>query len=524
MKEVTLIFGLTLLLLSAKAQKVYEPNWESLDQRACPTWYSEAKFGVFVHWGLYSVPGYTAKGTYAEWYGHALNADTSFMKGHQLKRHHAVSDFHERVYGSDVKYSDFREGFTCELFDPEEWASIFQRSGAKYVVLTSKHHDGYTLWPSQEASTSFGMEWNSVTSGPKRDLVGELTTAVRKTDVKMGLYYSLWDWFNPYWNEEMQLALKTGNMMDNHAEDKEVNADAGAVDQSRAALKKYVHEVMYPQFKELVTKYQPSLIFPDGDWWMSDDLWETRPLLSWLYNEAPNKDEVVINDRWGKVRGKHGGYFTTEYGSGFEGLDKPWEENRGIGMSFGVNRIENIDDYRTEKELIFMLVDLVSRGGNLLLNIGPNPDGTIPVIMQERLIQIGDWLEVNGEGIYGTKVWKKNYQWSDGIIPTFTKADYHSGFPVYEMTINPKPGNAHKEMWFTSKEDAVFAFLPQWPEDNILEVRDLDFEGKVSVDFLGTDKTWIVNIVEGEIIIDLSKVNISDLPCNHIYTFKLTEK
>ena len=113
----------------------------------------------------------------------------------------AVKEFHQRVYGEEFDYRDFRPLFTCELFQPEQWAKIFKRSGARYVVLTSKHHDGYCLWPSKEATESFGTAWNSVESGPHRDLVGDLTRAVRAEGLKMGLYYSIWDWFNPYWPE-----------------------------------------------------------------------------------------------------------------------------------------------------------------------------------------------------------------------------------------------------------------------------------------------------------------------------------
>jgi alpha-L-fucosidase len=519
------IFAVAVLLLlthSIFAQVKYESTWESLDSRENPTWFKNAKFGIFIHWGLYSVPGYTNKGTYAEWYGHALNGDTTLMSEKNVNRHNAVTAFHIKNYGKDFPYSDFRKGFSCELFNPDEWAEIFKRSGARYVVLTSKHHDGYCLWPNKEASKSFGLSWNSVESGPKHDLVGSLTKAVRKTGLKMGLYYSIWDWFNPLWTEPQQQVMKTGNMIDNNSKGKKVKANNETKAVAQKALNNYIDQVMYPQFKELVKNYQPSLIFSDGDWWMDDDKWRTKPLLAWLYNNAPNKDEVVVNDRWGKVRGKHGGYFTTEYGSGFEGISRPWEENRGIGMSFGINRIENIDDYRTEKELIFMLIDLVSRGGNLLLNIGPNADGTIPVIMQERLIQLGNWLNVNGEGIYGSKNWKANAQWSEGTHPVFTKKDYHSGFPIYEMTISPKPGNAVKEMWFTQKNKNVYAFTPGWPKENKLVIKNIKITATTQIQLLGVDKNLPHKTIQNGIQVDLSGVGINDLPCNYVYGFRIS--
>ena len=518
------IFILTLAFNLNSYSQVYEPTWESLDQRETPEWFEDAKFGIFIHWGLYSVPAYTNKGTYAEWYWHSLVADPSQFNEKRLKRHLVTTEFHNDNYGEDFEYPDFRKMFKAEFFDPIEWANIFKRSGAKYVVLTSKHHDGFCLWPNKEASESFGMKWNSMEIGPEKDLLGELTTAVREQDLKMGLYYSIWDWFNPLWTEKQQMMLTKGKMVDNSADMPTlVKAPEKLVKESEAGLNRYIREVMNPQFKELVMNYEPSLIFSDGDWWMDDDMWQTKPLLAWLYNNAPNKDEVVINDRWGKVRGMHGGYFTTEYGSGFDNADKPWEENRGMGMSFGYNRIENIDDYRTKKELIFMLVDLVSRGGNLLLNIGPTADGRIPVIMQERLLQIGKWLDVNGEAIYGTRAWRKTAQWSEGNIPTFTKNDYHSGFPVYEMTINPKKGNAVKEFYFTQKGSTLYAFSPKWPDSNKIFIKDVNVGSKTIVTLLGNHMKLPFKAINGGVEIDISSFGVNDVAVNHMHVFKLTE-
>ncbi len=483
----------------------YEATWESLDSRQTPSWFQDSKFGIFIHWGLYSVPAWSPRGTYAEWYWHAKDG---LPRKHSaaVARSQAVKEFHQRVYGEEFDYKDFRPLFTYELFQPAQWAKIFKRSGARYVVLTSKHHDGYCLWPSKEATESFGTAWNTVESGPHRDLVGDLTQAVRAEGLKMGLYYSIWDWFNPFWPEiEHPYAGKKNESVE-----------------GSAARKKYIHEVMYPQFKELVKNYQPALIFSDGDWWMDDEKWETRPLLAWLYNNAPNKDEVVINDRWGKVRGKHGGYFTTEYGAGFDDPEVLWEENRGIGMSFGFNREESFDDYNSAKQLILMLVDTVSRGGNLLLDVGPTYDGRIPVIMEERLAQIGAWLDVNGEAIYGSRRWVKDAQWSPGTMPVFSKEDHHSGDALRQSTILPKPGNATREILFTSNGRTVYAMSPGWPEGTSMVVRDVVSAENTEVSLLGVEKRLTWQQVGTTITIDLSEIGINDLPCDYVYTFKLT--
>ena len=489
-------------VVSAEDTVTYEPTWESLDQRKTPEWFRDAKFGIFIHWGLYSVPSWSPKGTYAEWYWHAKDGLTR-KHAAAVGRAKAVKAFHSRVYGDDFQYKDFRPMFTCELFEPDHWANVFKRSGAKYVVLTSKHHDGYCLFPSKEASTSFGIAWNSAESGPKRDLVGDLTKSVREAGLKMGLYYSIWDWFNPYWPEKDQ--PYGGSKTDNDA-----------------ARKKYIREVMYPQFKQIVNDYQPAVIFSDGDWWMDDEKWETRPLLAWLFNHAPNKGEVVINDRWGKVRGKHGGYFTTEYGSGFDDPDILWEENRGIGMSFGYNREETFDDYNSEQLLIYMLVDIVSRGGNLLLDIGPTADGRIPVIMEERLIQLGEWLEINGEAIYGTRRWVTDAQWSDGPRPEFTKADHHSGASLFQATINPQPGNAVKEMYFTRQGNTLYALTPGWPDKDVLTIKGVQAGRDSSVTLLGCDKPLSWKQAGENIEVDLTPVGINDITSRHVFAFRFT--
>src|SRR5262245_54198598 len=248
------------------AELRYQPTWESLDARPIPAWFDESKFGIFIHWGLYSVPAWAPKGQYSEWYWNALSDGNS-----------PTTKFHTRMYGEAFRYQDFVPAFKAELFDPEQWADLFARSGARYVALTSKHHDGFCLWPSPHS-----WNWNSVDVGPHRDLLGDLTQAVRARGLKMGVYYSLYEWHHPFYRTDPQ---------------------------------RYVDEHMLPQIKELVERYQPALIFSDGEWEHPSELWRSTEFLAWLYNESPCRAEVVVNDRWGKeTRSHHGGYYTTEYG------------------------------------------------------------------------------------------------------------------------------------------------------------------------------------------------------------------
>ncbi|RMH02385.1 MAG: hypothetical protein D6702_09010 [Planctomycetota bacterium] len=343
----------------------YEPTWESLATRPTPDWFEDARFGIFIHWGVYSVPAFCDPSTYSEWYRWWL--DTNAHGG--LERR-----FHEQNYGADFAYEDFAPKFRAELWDPDEWAEIFRRAGARYVVLTSKHHDGFALWPSAEASAARGFPWNAAEVGPHRDLVGELTEAVRAAGLRMGLYYSVLEWHNPIFDRD---------------------------------LEEYVRKVMFPQMKDIVRRYRPDVFWCDGEWERPAEVWHSTEFLAWLYNEAPNRDAVVANDRWGRgLRGRCGDFATTEYGRGPDGRtigDRPWEECRGIGHSFAFNRAEGYDIYLEREECVRLLLDLASRGGNLLLDIGPTADGRIPLIMVDRLLAMGRWLDVNGESVYGTR-------------------------------------------------------------------------------------------------------------------------
>ncbi len=430
MKALILSVIVSSALLSAQP---YQSTWESIDRRPTPAWFTDAKFGIFIHWGVYSVPAYApvlpGKLAYAEWYWRAMKEGQA---GSANPVYSGTWNYHQRMYDADYPYQNFAPQFRAELFDPDHWADVFQRSGAKYIALTSKHHEGFALWPSREASSTWGRPWNAVEIGPKRDVLGDLTDAVRRKGLKMGFYYSLYEWYNPLWLSDKP---------------------------------RYIRQHMFPQFKDLVTRYKPSIIFSDGEWDLPSAEWRSPELLAWLFNESPVKAEVVINDRWGKdSRHKHGGYWTTEYTPGMSGSDHPWEESRGMGFSYGYNRAERLEHYHTGHELVVMLSDLVSRGGNLLLDIGPAADGTIPVVMEERLLEIGRWLKVDGEAIYGTRPWKTAKQWSSGEVPNVDyNKEFETAYDVSRLTEKPAPGKASIEAFFTVKGTDIFAILPRWP-------------------------------------------------------------
>lgn len=486
MKQTFLVLSLSLLTSFGFAQNRVEGNWESIDSRPIPEWFSDAKFGIFIHWGPYSVPAWTPKGTYTEWYQYWLQTQSLFGNGSFTG--HEVVDFHTNRYGSDYSYYNFGKEFKAELFNAEEWADLFERAGAKYVVPTSKHHDGYCLWPNETANQTWGFPWTSSSLGSHRDLIGELTSAVKKTSVRMGMYYSIYEWFNPLYQADFDL---------------------------------FVTEHYHPQFKDLITRYQPDLIFVDGAWDHPSESWKTFDLLTWLFNESGAGADLVINDRWGKeTRFKHAGYYTAEYDPGYQS-DHPWEECRGMGFSFGYNRAEDAWDYNDPQTLILMLVDIVSRGGNLLLDIGPDADGKIPPIMQDRLLEMGKWLKVNGEAIYGTRKFEPTCQWSSGK-QEYPKDDghYKSATYILKQTVDPDPGYAVKELFFTQKEGALYCIIPKYPKESIV-IRDIHPDSSARISMLGYEPALNWARTKDGIRVEIPALVPGEIPCNHAWVVKI---
>ncbi|MFN9741855.1 MAG: alpha-L-fucosidase [Acidobacteriota bacterium] len=477
------ILLLSLLTSSAVAQTLpYAPNWDSLDKRPTPEWFIDAKFGVFIHWGVYAVPAWGMPGQYSEWYWNRLMSDDPKWAPWR--------EFHRRNYGADFNYMDFAPMFKAELYDARQWASLFKRAGIKYVVPTSKHHDGFAIWPSAEASRTWGRPWNSMETGPRRDLLGELAEASRAEGLKFGFYYSLYEWYNPLWKTDRQ---------------------------------RYVTEHMFPQFKDVVTRYKPSIIFSDGEWDMPSKDWRSEELLAWLFNESPAKDDVVINDRWGKEsRHKHGGYWTTEYAAGLRDGAHPWEESRGMAHSYGLNRAERVDDYKTGREFILTLIDLVSRGGNLLLDIGPYGDGTIPPLMEQRLLEIGDWLKVNGEAIYGTRTAGRSHQWTVGKRPTQEYGEFMVKYDLMDQVGQvSKNGVAVKQVFYTKKPDALYAISAGWPGKRLV-LRDIKVPAAAEVTMLGVPGRLRTVRGRDSLTIITPDLGPDQAPCQHAFVFKIT--
>ncbi|XP_005102731.1 alpha-L-fucosidase [Aplysia californica] len=432
----------------------YEPNWKSLDSRPLPGWYDDAKLGIFVHWGVFSVPSYSSEWFWWNWKGLPTPAVVEFML---------------QNYPPDFTYADFGKQFTAEFFEGGEWANMFQKSGAKYVVFVSKHHEGYTNWPSK-----YSFNWNSMALGPNRDIVGELMNATRsKTDLKFGLYHSMFEWFHPLYLADKKSGFKSQD---------------------------FVNQKTLPELYEIVETYKPEVVWSDGDWEAPDVYWKSKEFLAWLYTNSSVKDTVVVNDRWGSnISCHHGGVYTCgdRFNPGVLQKHK-WENAMTIDKySWGFRRNARLSDYLTIEGLLQTFVITISCGGNMLMNVGPPKHGHIVPIYEERLSQMGSWLKVNGEGVYGSRPWtSQNETVTEGV-------------------------------WYTKKTDAsgtsVYAFVFNWPDTDTLRLDLPQVSSATKVSLLGypTLLSYQTRSPKG-LSISIPFISINKMPCQWLWVFKIT--
>jgi alpha-L-fucosidase len=450
----------------------YEPTAESVRSHVVPDWFHDSKLGIFVHWGLYSVPawapttgplheviaregwrGWFARNPYAEWYMNSLRLAGS-----------PTAEYHAQQYG-DMPYAGFAREFNdgARAWDPASWADLFARAGARYVVLTTKHHDGFLLWPSATPNPS--------TDGyhAERDLVGDLTAAVRARGMTMGLYYS----GGLDWTFNDRVIADVGDLM-------------AGVPQSRAYI-----EYAGAHIRELTERYRPAVLWNDIGYPGDADIWR---LFADYYNAVP---EGLINDRFtqapmrdGQVdveavrramssgalpSAAHFDFRTPEYAVYPDIKQEKWESCRGLGFSFGYNRNETVDDMLSPAELVRSFVDVVSKNGNLLINVGPRGDGTIPAEQAERLLALGSWLETNGAAIYGTRPWER------------AEGRASDGTPVR----------------FTRGADALYAVLLDTPRERRVTIEGLEAPAGAAVTLLGHAAPLVTEQAAGGLTVEL---------------------
>ena len=412
-------------------KKQYAATWESVKTHSLPDWFDDYKFGIFIHWGIYSVPAYApltwelgevdideqwfCNNPYAEWYFNSINVKQGPTYEHHIK-----------TYGKDFAYRDFLPMWKAEKWQPAEWANLFKRAGAKYVVLTTKHHDGFCLFPSRYT------DYHCLNYGPKRDIMGELTEAVRAQGLKMGAYYSgVIDWTF----SNMPIFTESQNM-------------------SNACPTYAYADYAYHHYKELIDLYQPSVLWNDIGWPTQGE--HMLPsLFAYYYNQV---EDGVVDNRWNDLWGdfKH-----KEYKHGEVSREQKWEMCRGLGLSFGYNQNESDDNLISVKNLVSMLVEIVANNGNLLLNVGPRADGTIPEGQAERLIALGEWLAVNGEGIYYSRCSRYPTEKISELTLSYTKvrSDLYLFVDGLQSGKNSLPLNIYGEL------EALHPELSFWVEN-----------------------------------------------------------
>jgi alpha-L-fucosidase len=393
---------------------IYQPTLESLSAHPVPVWFHDAKFGIFVHWSVSSIPAFAPPNKqgigevdlgnprstawmfkhtpYAEWYWNSIHID-----GSPAQRHH------RETYGADYAYDNFVPLFMHQAdgCDLDAWADLFSRAGARYVVFVTKHHDGFLLWPSAHPNP-YRSGWHT-----ERDFVGELTRAVCARGMRMGLYYSGGiDWtFHGLPIDSMATFL-------------------AAIPQSEAYAR-YADA----HWRELIARYEPAVLWNDIGY---PEHAEPARLFADYYNRIP---DGVVNNRFqlgAGEGGQHCDFVTPEYAVLDHILERKWESTRGIGGSFGFNRAEPADYLLTAEEIVHLLADVTSKNGNLLLNVGPTANGVVPWAQASRLVAVGDWLRRNGEAIYGTRPWRAaDGRTSDGASVRFTQR----GGAVYAIVL-----------------------------------------------------------------------------------------
>jgi len=353
----------------------FDATWESLADYPVPRWYEDGKFGIFIHWGAYSVPAFGN-----EWYPRHM-----YIPGRPEYEHHLAT------YGSHEKfgYKDFIPQFKAEKFDPEAWAILFRKAGARFVVPVAEHHDGFAMYDS--ALT----EWNAAKMGPKRDVIGELSAAVRKQWLTFGLSSHRAEhwWF-----------FDGGNRINSDVTDPRNAGLYGPAQLRNTQPSDWYLSDWYARTCELVDKYQPQLVW--FDWWIEQPAFAPylQRFASYYYNRAAEwGKDVAINYKYNAFK-KHSAVFDVERGQ-LSDLRSPfWQTDTSIGKK-SWSYVDG-EEYKSAESVIGDLIDIVSKNGALLLNIGPRADGTIPAEQQEILLSVGAWLGRYGEAIYSTRPWK----------------------------------------------------------------------------------------------------------------------
>jgi alpha-L-fucosidase len=480
----------------------FKPEWSSLETYEIPQWYKAAKFGIFIHWGAYSVPAFGS-----EWYPRQMYINRT-RRGDNFFEHHLTSYGPQKKFG----YKDFIPEFKAEQFDAVEWAHLFKQTGARYVIPVAEHHDGFPMYDCSYT------RWNAAAMGPKRDVIGELSKAVRNEGMKFGVSsHRAFNWMfyvrnEAFDNADPQFADLYGRPMPFLFRD-----DAWDYKNFFPPQDDQFKDDWLARSCELVDKYQPDVF------WFDFGITPKREL---SYKENPYADHLKrfaayyynVSSDWsagiGVINYKFGAFpenaaVLDKERSKMDKIRQPfWQTDTAVSASsWGYTKNQR---YKTPDRLVDDLVDIVSKNGCLLLNVGPRPDGTIPEQDQAILKAIGGWLDVNGEAIYDTTFWS-----TFGEGPTTVSTGHVS-------EARDKPFTA-EDIRFTTKDGVVYATILAWPETRSVTIRSLaegspHWPGKIEmVELLGSSEP-----IEHERTADGLRVSLPEKkPCDFAYVLKL---
>ena len=462
-----------LSVASPAGTDVFQDNWENMAEHyQFPQWFSDAKFGIFIHWGVYSVPAYSS-----EWYSRNM-----YLKGSKEYKHHI------ETYGphTEFGYKDFIPMFKGENFDADEWVKLFKEAGARYVVPVAEHHDGFAMYDSEH------NPWNAVKMGPKKDIIGLLKKAAEKEGLVFGLSSHRLEnaWF-----------FNGGMEFPSDVQDTTISLYG-----RRAANEVYSEEVcmdFLAHTHELVDKYQPQLIW--FDWSVNKIPAYFNKFMAYYYNCALDwGKEVVVNTKQGYPTNIQVG--DVERGKLNEMRKYPWQTDTSVGKR-SWSYIEG-EENKTPDQIVHDLVDIVSKNGNLLLNIGPRADGTITEEQKSVLLAIGKWLSVNGDAIYGTRCWIKSGEGNaKGTAGSFSD--------------NEATPYTCQDIRFTTKGTNLYAITLNWGKQVLVTSLNKETMGDakiLDVQLLGSDQKIVWEQTPEGVLLTFPSVK----PCEIAYSFKIS--
>ncbi len=466
----------------------YKDNWSSLSNHKTPDWYYRDKLGVFIHWGIYSVPAFGN-----EWYSRAM-----YDKNEREFNHHIENYGNQKDFG----YKDFIPMFKGERFDANEWIKVFKDAGARFVMPVCEHHDGFAMY-----DTEFNR-WNSTKMGPCRDIAGELRSACEKE----GLTFCA-----STHRAEHYFFMNMGRTFDSDVNNEEYRDFYGPAYHCKELNSGDLHKTTADTFSipptkewlddwlvrtcELIDKYQPRILY--FDWWIHNQAFKPylKKLCAYYYNRA---------DEWGAevtINYKHEAFpptvatFDVERGALTDISPIPWQTDTAIGLSSWGYIKDN--KFKTSRQIICDLIDIVSKNGMLLLNIGPKADGTITDEEMAVLTDLGNWLKINGDGIYGTRPWRKF-----GEGKTNNSGGYFSDYNETKYT--------KKDFRFTFKDCCLYAFQMK-PDGKTVKIKSLATQGHHDfllgdITVLGDNEIESTERTDDALVINLKHAPSSDLP------------